>query len=74
MESLGKTERCAYSDRLGRGNLKNPQEQLNAYPLENGWESVLGFQLDLSGVTRARCDKDGFTYSLDCIVFIFFFL
>lgn len=66
-KTLGKTERCAFTDRLGRGNLPSPEN----IPLEAGWRKVsgnnanTGFDLDLSGVNRAQCDGEGYTYSFD---------
>jgi len=60
-KTLGKTERCPFTDRLGRGNFSKE----GGVPLPAGWEAKSSWQLDLSAVNKGRCDKEGFCYSLD---------
>lgn len=64
-KTLGTTERCAFTDRLGRGNYGRPNESGGGMPIPANWTAVGDYQIDSSGVTKGRCDKEGYVYSLD---------
>lgn len=63
--TLGKTERYAYTDRIGRGNYSKPTDPNGGIPLPDGWQAKGAFEVDKSGVNKGRCDKEGWCYSLD---------
>lgn len=63
--TLGGAERCAFTDRLGRGSFKSPKTPDGGVPMCQGWTSIGDYRVDLSGVNKGRCDKDGFVYALD---------
>jgi hypothetical protein len=64
-KTLGKTERCAFTDHLGRGSFQKPSDIEGGPAIPADWEVLGAWQIDMSGVNKGRCDKEGYCYSLD---------
>ena len=64
-KALGPADRAAFSDRVGRNSFASPaNDPQGGVPMEKGWRAVKPeWQVDTSGTTKGRCDKEGWMYS-----------